>query len=159
MDAALRAKGHRHRSDLGHEFRRKPDRRADKISLECDNLGLDVYYDLEKIAGIRDTKFEIAMSQRSGTSLTNDYIGNVFNAQQVFGGETCRLTDLNLQRYFCDDKIDLVVGRIITCDDFLVSPYFGFFMSSAIDGNPVSVFKDSPGMTQIPTTPGGLACA
>jgi porin len=52
------------------------------------NLGLDLLFDLEKLAGLRGGSFLFSMSERFGTSLSKDYIGNVFTVQQVFGGET-----------------------------------------------------------------------
>jgi len=38
--------------------------------------------------------FEISFSERFGTSLSIENIGNVFSVQQVFGGETYRLVDV-----------------------------------------------------------------
>ena len=117
---------------------------------ECENLGLDMVFDLEKLEGIRDTNFHVSLSRRSGTSLTKDYIGNVFNTQQVFGGETFKLANFNIQHYCCDHKVDVALGRIAVGDDFLVSPFYGFFMSSGVDGNPDAIFINAPGTTQYP---------
>jgi porin len=113
---------------------------------ECENLGLDLSFDLEKCQGICDTYFHVSMSQRSGTSLTNDYIGNVFSTQQVFGGETFKLVDLDVQRYFCDRAVDVRVGRIAAADDFLVSPFFWPYMSGGING-PAGIGINAPGWT------------
>ena len=91
---------------------------------ECENLGVDLLFDLEKSCDVCDTTFHVSMSQRSGTSLTNDYVGNTFSTQQVFGGETFKLAHVELQRYFCDRQADVKLGRIAANDDFMVSPYF-----------------------------------
>ena len=117
---------------------------------ECENLGLDLVFDLEKSRGICDTYFHVSMSQRSGESLTNQYIGNVFSTQQVFGGETFRLVNVDLQRYFCDRTMDVRLGRIAVADDFMVSPYFWYFMSGGINGNPAAVNINAPGMNGYP---------
>ncbi|MGA2253838.1 MAG: carbohydrate porin [Thermoguttaceae bacterium] len=113
---------------------------------ECENLGLDLMFDLEKFQGVCDTYFHVSMSQRSGTSLTNDYIGNVFSTQEVFGGETFKLVDVEVQRYFCDRAVDVKLGRIAAGDDFLVSPFFWAFVSGGIDGPP-GIYREAPGMT------------
>jgi porin len=113
---------------------------------ECENLGLDLSFDLEKSRGICDTYFHVSMSQRSGQSLTNEYIGNVFSTQQVFGGETFKLVDVEVQRYFCDRNVDVKLGRIAAGDDFLVSPYFWAFMSGGINGQ-AGISIDAPGWT------------
>ena len=117
---------------------------------ECENLGLDLQFDLEKLHGIQDTSFHVSMNQRSGTSLTNDYVGNVFSIQQVFGGETFKLINFDLQHYFFDRAVDVKLGRIGAADDFLVSPYFWGFMSNGIDGSPASVYTNAPGMNSYP---------
>jgi porin len=121
---------------------------------ECENLGLDLSFDLEKCQGICDTYFHVSMSQRSGTSLTNDYIGNVFSTQQVFGGETFKLVNIDLQRYFCDRKVDVKLGRIASGDDFIVSPYFWFFMSGGINGQ-AGISMDAPGWSSYPNATWG----
>ena len=54
------------------------------------NLGLDLLFDLEKLAGLRGGSFLFALSERFGTSLSREDIGNVFTVQQVFGGQTYR---------------------------------------------------------------------
>ena len=121
---------------------------------ECENLGLDLLFDLEKCRGICDTYFHVSVSQRSGTSLTNDYIGNVFSTQQVFGGETFKLVNVEVQKYFCDRNVDVKLGRIAAGDDFLVSPYFWGFMSGGING-PAGIYTDAPGMTGYPNATWG----
>jgi porin len=45
------------------------------------NLGLDLLFDLEKLADLRGGSFLFSMSERFGTSLSGQYIGNVFTVQ------------------------------------------------------------------------------
>jgi hypothetical protein len=58
---------------------------------EASNLGLDLLLDLDKLGGIKGGSFLLQLSERWGTSLSADYIGNVFTTQQVFGGESFRV--------------------------------------------------------------------
>lgn len=121
---------------------------------ECENLGLDLLFDLEKRRGMCDTYFHVSMSQRSGESLTNEYIGNAFQAQQVFGGETFKLVNVDVQKYFCDRTVDVKLGRIAAGDDFLVSPFFWGFMSGGINGQP-GMSRNSPGWSSYPNATWG----
>ncbi|MBX3380665.1 MAG: carbohydrate porin [Phycisphaeraceae bacterium] len=121
----------------------------------ADNLGLDLYFDLEKILGIRGASFLLNMSQRSGSSVSQVYIGNVFTVQQVFGGTTFHLIDAAWQQQLFDDQLSFRIGRIAAGDDFLVSEYNYLFMQNAFCGNPVGIFFNAPGMTAYPNATWG----
>jgi porin len=121
----------------------------------ADNFGLDLLFDLDKLVGLDGGSFLVSMSQRSGSSLSREYIGNVFTVQQVFGGQTFHLIDVAYQQKLLDERIEFRVGRIATGDDFLVSPYNYLFMQNAFDGNPVGIFFNSPGMTAYPNATWG----
>jgi porin len=96
----------------------------------ADNFGLDFLFDLNKLAGLNGASFLVSMSQRSGSSLSREYIGNVFNVQQVFGGQTFHLIDVAYQQKLLDERVEFRAGRIATGDDFLVSPYNYLFIRS-----------------------------
>jgi hypothetical protein len=51
---------------------------------EASNLGLDLLFDLDKIGGVKDATFLLQLSQRWGSSLSKDYIGNIFTTQQFY---------------------------------------------------------------------------
>lgn len=121
---------------------------------ECDNLGLDLMFDLNKLCGLEGGKFHVSMSQRSGSSLSNVYIGNVFNVQQVFGGETFHLIDVDYKQSI-GECLEFRLGRIATGDDFLASPYYWVWVQNGFDGNPVGIFKNAPGMTAYPNATWG----
>ena len=96
------------------------------------------------------------MSERFGTSLSREDIGNVFTVQQVFGGPDVparqrRPTSSTL----LDDRVEFSVGRIAAGDDFLVSPYNYVFVQNGFDGNPVGIFFNAPGMTAYPNATWG----
>jgi porin len=101
------------------------------------------------------SKFHVSMSQRSGASLSNKYIGNAFNVQQVYGGETFKLIDVEYIKRYYDGKLTFHMGRIAAGDDFLTSPYYWIFMQNGIDGNPVGIFKNAPGMSAYPNAAWG----
>lgn len=94
------------------------------------------------------------MSQRSGNSLTNEYIGSVFSVQQIFGGETYKLVNVDVQRYFCDRAVDVKLGRIAAGDDFFVSPFYWGFVSGEYNG-PASIYLNAPGMNGYPNATWG----
>ena len=121
----------------------------------ADNLGLDLLFDLDKLVGLPGGSFLASVSQRSGSSLSHEHVGNVFTIQQVYGGQTFHLIDLAYQQKLLDDRVELRLGRIAAGDDFLVSPYNWLFMQNGFDGNPVGIFFNSPGMTAYPNATWG----
>src|SRR6266513_2792870 len=114
------------------------------------NLGVDLQFNLEKLYGLKGGSFELSTSYRFGSSLSQKYIGNVFNVQQVCCGATFRVVDVGYHQRLFDDRVSFRVGRIATGDDFLVSPYNYVFVQNGFDGNPVGIFFNSPGMTAYP---------
>src|SRR5947208_10208951 len=122
---------------------------------QASNLGLDLRFDLQKLFGLPGGSFEISFSERFGSSLSGEDIGNVFTVQQVFGGQTYRLVDVAFQQQLLDDRVELRVGRIAAGDDFLVSPYDYVFVQNGFDGNPVGIFFNAPGMTAYPNATWG----
>ena len=122
---------------------------------EADNLGLNLVFDLKKLADIPGATFLASAAQRSGSSLSQDRIGNVFSVQQVYGGETFHLIDLAWQQELLNDRVEVVMGRIAAGDDFLVSVADYLWMQNAFDGNPVGIFFNAPGMTAYPAATWG----
>jgi len=122
---------------------------------QASNLNVDLRFDLQKLLGLTGGSFEISFSERFGSSLSREDIGNVFTVQQVFGGQTYRLVDAAYQQQLLEDRVELRVGRIAAGDDFLVSPYNYVFVQNAFDGNPVGIFFNAPGMTAYPNATWG----
>jgi porin len=94
-------------------------------------------------------------SQRSGNSLSQKYVGNVFTIQQVYGGSTFKVIDLAYEEHLLGDRLEFRLGRIAVGDDFLVSAYDWLFMQNGFDGTPVGIFLNSPGMTAYPNATWG----
>src|SRR4029077_1284545 len=99
--------------------------------------------------------FLVSMSQRSGESLSANYIGNTFTTQQVFGGPTFKVVDLAYKQKLLYDEVEFQIGRIAAGDDFLVSPYNYVFVQNGFCGNPVGIFFNSPGMSGYPNATWG----
>src|ERR1041385_489978 len=116
----------------------------------ANNVGLDLNLNLEKLCGFEGASLLVSMSYRFGSSLSAEYIHNVFTTQQVFGGETFHLINVSYLQKLFDDRLELRLGRIAAGDDFLVSPYNYVFVQNGFDGNPVGIFFNSPGMTAYP---------
>jgi porin len=124
---------------------------------EANNVGVNFLFDLEKRRGWEGASFLATFSQRSGNSLSNDYIGNTFSAQQVFGASTFHVVDLAYQQKAWDDNVEFRLGRLAAADDFFVSSYTYGFVQGGIIGTPAGIFKNDPGMTGYPNaTWGGL---
>src|SRR5262249_38089323 len=122
---------------------------------EADNLGLNVNFDLDKICGHKGGSFFVSMSQRSGANLSAIDVGNTFTIQQVYGRETFQVINVAYLQKFLDDRAELRIGRIAAGDVFVVSPYDYVFMQNAIDGNPVGIFFNAPGMSAYPNATWG----
>jgi porin len=122
---------------------------------EADNLGLNLTFDLDKLYGLEGGTFFYSMSQRSGANISAIDIGNTFTVQQVYGRETWQVIDVAYLQTFLDGKVELRIGRIAAGDVFVVSPYDYIFMQKAIDGNPVAIFLNAPGMTAYPNATWG----
>lgn len=101
-----------------------------------DNLGFGVTLDLGEIVGWQGARLTVSGLNRAGTSLSQDYIGNQFTVQQVYGGQTAMFYALALQQSLFDDRIDIKLGRFATGDDFASSPIYWYYMNNGIDGNP-----------------------
>ena len=101
-----------------------------------DNIAFGAKLDLEKLVGWIGATFTIAATDRNGTSLSQNYIGNQFTVQQIFGGQTIILTGLHLTQRLLDDKMEIKVGRFSAGDDFASSPLYWLYMNNGIDGNP-----------------------
>src|SRR5258708_23449535 len=119
------------------------------------NLGLDLNFDLVKLGGPKGGSIQFSLSERFGSSLSANYIGNVFSAQAVYGEDTFRLVNVAYQQKLLDDRVEFRVDRIAAGDDFLVSPYNYVLVQNGFDGNPAGIFFNAPGMTPYPNATWG----
>jgi porin len=101
-----------------------------------DNTLFGVNLDFEKLIGWKGLKLTISGLNRSGSSLSEQNIGNQFTVQQIFGGQTTMFYALAFEQKLFDDKVSLKFGRFATGDDFGSSPIYWLYMNNGIDGNP-----------------------
>ncbi|MBD8905588.1 carbohydrate porin [Methylorubrum zatmanii] len=100
--------------------------------------------DLNRLAGIAGGSFHIAVTNRHGRNLADDFIGNNTSVQEIYGGgQTTRLTLLSYQQKLFDNRLDLEVGRLVANINFLNSPVYCNFQTNSACGNPTFVFKTS----------------
>jgi porin len=76
-----------------------------------DSLNLAVNFDLEKLVAWKGGGFHVTFTNRDGSSLTKDYIGNLFTVQQIYGPtETYRLTEMTVEQSLDGGAWDLRPG-------------------------------------------------
>jgi porin len=129
----------------------------DQGATQASSTELSLYFDLDRMAGVKGGSVFVSMSQRWGHRISSNYVGNVFSEQQIYGFETFRIIDVSYQQKLVNGRIELRLGRFAQTDDFLVSPYNYGFMSNAFCGNPFGILLDAPGMQAYTGTWGALA--
>ena len=99
--------------------------------------------DLNTLAGWKDTKIHIAMTNRHGKNLAEHYIGNSTSVQEIFGGQNTRLARFTISSSFLDGDLELEGGRTVANISFLGSELCQYFQTNAACGNPTFVFRTS----------------
>jgi porin len=113
---------------------------------QASSTELSLFFDLDRIAGLKGGSIFSSMSQRWGNRLSSQYVGNVFPEQQIYGFETFRVIDVSYQQKLFNNRVELRMGRFAATDNFLDSPYDYGFMSNAFCGSPFGILLDSPGI-------------
>jgi porin len=114
---------------------------------QASSTELSLFFDLDRIAGLKGGSVFASFSQRWGNRLSTNYVGNIFSEQQIYGFETFRVIDISYQQKLVDGRVEFRVGRFAATDDFLDSAYNYGFMSNTFCGNPFGILLDAPGMT------------
>jgi porin len=120
------------------------------------SLDVDIAFDLEKLGNLKGLEFEVSASWASGRDLSAEDIGNIIPVSQTFNGDSVRLAGLSLEQSLFAGDLSIRAGRIATGDEFLTSPPFYHFVSSAINGNPQSVSINVPSFTSFPVMTWGI---
>ena len=113
------------------------------------NLGLELHLDLAKLLGVANTGLLVKVSKRDGNSVSIEDVapsqgGNLFPVQELYGGQTLKLANVQFNTRLFDDQLDLAYGRLVANDDFLRSPLYCQFLNNAICGSPKAVFFENP---------------
>ena len=118
----------------------------DQGATQASSTELSLFFDLNRIASVKDGSLFVSLSQRWGSRLSTEYVGNVFPEQQIYGFETFRVIDVSYQQKLLNGRVELRLGRFAATDDFLDSPYNYGFMSNAFCGSPFGILLDAPGV-------------
>lgn len=129
----------------------------DQGATQASSTELSLFFDLNRIAGVKGGSVFMSMSQRWGNRLSTEYVGNVFPEQQIYGFETFRVIDVSYQQQLLNDRVEFRAGRFAATDNFLDSPYDYGFMSNAFCGSPFGILVDSPGVMAYTGTWAALA--
>lgn len=108
------------------------------------SFGFDMNVDFGKFTFLKGLSFYSSVVWRTGTSLSADKIGNQYPVQQVYGGQNVRLNELYLKQILFDEYLIFKAGRLNGGNDFLQSPLYYRFMNNGFDGNPISIFFNTP---------------
>jgi len=108
------------------------------------SFGLDLSFDLEKIARFKGLTLFSSFVFRSGTNLSATKIDNQFPVAQLYGTETYILNELYLEEMLFHERVIVKAGRLDGGNDFLASPLYGQYVNNAFDGNPISIFFNVP---------------
>jgi carbohydrate-selective porin OprB len=104
------------------------------------NIGADFLIDLDRVIGLPSTTLLVKLSKRDGDSVSAEYIapseaGNIFPVQEIFGGRTFKVVNVQFNTNRLNDRLQLAYGRIVANDDFLRSDLFSHELSSAAAPN------------------------
>jgi porin len=100
--------------------------------------------DLEKLASWPGATFYTDGYQISGRGLSRNAVGNLLAVSTIEALASTRLHDLWLQQEFLDRQASLRVGQIAIDDEFYISQYSAYFISSTF-GCPDILSTDLPG--------------
>lgn len=119
-------------------------------------LGIDVKSD---ILGWDGGTFHSLITERAGSSLSKDKIGNILTVQEIYGdGQTVRITQLSYEQQLFSGLLDVEGGRMNVENDFATSPkYFDeglycYFQNNSICGTPIAAPINSNGYVAYPAS-------
>ena len=107
-------------------------------------------FDLETLAGINGLSLYVAGAWAQGRDLSGDDIGNFFDVAEAFNGDALRLSELYLEQSLFADRLNIAVGRLSAGDDFAVTDSYGYYVNSAVNGNPTGILANVPSFTTPP---------
>lgn len=113
------------------------------------------HMDLEKLIGWGGAALTISGSSNAGSNLS-ETIPNVFTVSQAFVTPTTLFYELFLAQKLFDDRLEIRGGRMVSADWFASIPAFGLQVTGGLDGNPTSLFLNSP-FTSSPNATWGAA--
>jgi porin len=127
---------------------------------EYDLLAVDLILETDKLLGLPGGEFHIGFANNSGTSLSQNFVGNNFPIQLAnVASANPRLTYLSYTQSLFDDRLSVRFGRLtinsVYGEEFAGSQYFKAFTSVAFDLVPLGIFLNAPGAFGYPLTTWG----
>ena len=112
-------------------------------------------FDLDRLISIQDAKIQVTLTDRVGSSLSADALGNQFAVQELYGaGQNFRLAEMNYQQDFLKHKATIELGWSPIGDSFAGLPSFCNFQNAVICGHASPMTTDS-GAHNFPTAQWG----
>jgi porin len=119
-------------------------------------LGIDVK---STVFGWDGGTFHSLTTERAGSDLSKDKIGNLLTVQEIYGdGQTTRITQLSYEQTLFAGTLDVEAGRMNVENDFATGPkYFGnnlycYFQNNSICGTPIAAPINSNGYVAYPAS-------
>jgi len=100
-------------------------------------------FDMSKIASIPGMTIHLAITNRHGSNLAADDIGNNTSVQEVYGTQNTHLAVLTVEEKLLNGRLDITAGRTVANIAFLNNPLYCNFQTNSACGNPTFIFKDS----------------
>ena len=106
--------------------------------------------DLGRLLGLAGGGLHVTVTERTGYSLSQSFIGNIISVQEIFGsGQNVRLAELAWTQSLLDGRLESRVGWIHASDDFSTSPLYCYFQNNGLCGQIATVINS--GFTIFPT--------
>ncbi|MCY3974942.1 MAG: carbohydrate porin [Simkaniaceae bacterium] len=121
------------------------------------SLGVDMNIRFGAFSNLDWLSFYSSVVARTGTNLSADKILNQFTVAQVYGGQNVRANENYFKIASPNGLFVLKAGRIDGGNDFLQSDLYYEFVNNGIDGNPVSIFVNSPAFSAYPNATWGAS--
>ena len=122
-------------------------------------LGADIS---STLLGYEGGTLHALVTERAGSSLSKDKIGNILTVQEIYGdGQTVRITQLSYEQHFFKDQLEFEIGRMNTENNFANSPkYFGTalwcnYQNNSICGTPIAAPINTNGYVAYPASSWG----
>ncbi len=112
-------------------------------------------FDLDRLMSIHGAKIQVTLTDRVGSSLSADALGNQFAVQELYGaGQNFRIAEMNYQQDFLKHKVTIELGWSPIGDSFAGLPDFCNFQNAVICGHASAMTTDS-GAHNFPTAEWG----
>lgn len=103
-------------------------------------FGTEIHFDKQ---GWQGGSIFISATDFAGTNLSKK-VGNVFTASQAVVIDEFNLYSLYVRQQLWDDRLEFRIGRMSAGQLFATLPIMGLPVSGAVNGNPTSLFTNSP---------------